>query len=329
MATHYTVLTHTGVAKIADAIRTGTRVEITSLAVGDGAGKLPAPSANTTRLVNEQHRAPINLSFIDENNTAWVVFEQVLPPEVGGWWIREVGLFDAAGDLIAVGNYPKQYKPLLDEGASTTQTVRVVILVSDTNAVTLKIDPSVVLATRQYVDRADTQLRTDLQQHIEEGDQRQRDALDKATKALGQQLSDLPDGARLKVAPGIDVDGLQGQPDYAATTQQLVQLRGRVNTGASMRKPTRSNVWDVAGTSDEIASTELLVHLRNTFVQDLRWVKIFESPMRGYTTYGVHEGEVISEIKITGQVEGDNDYIVVRVLQKLVGGQWYTVTRAS
>lgn len=152
MTEHYTILTDKGASKIAEAIRIGQQLEITHIALGDGDGKLPQPQSNATSLVKERYRAPINSAKVDEHNTAWVIFEQVLAPDIGGWWIREVGLYDKDGDLIAIGNYPEQYKPLLTEGASTTQTVTIVIQVLSSEAITLKIDPSVVLATRQYVD---------------------------------------------------------------------------------------------------------------------------------------------------------------------------------
>ena len=152
MTEHYTILTDKGASKIAEAIRVGQKIEITQMALGDGDGSLPKPQSNATSLVKERYRASINSAKVDEHNNAWVIFEQVLAPDIGGWWIREVGLYDKDGDLIAIGNYPEQYKPLLTEGASTTQTVSIVIQVLSSDAITLKVDPSVVLATRQYVD---------------------------------------------------------------------------------------------------------------------------------------------------------------------------------
>ena len=152
MTEHYTILTDKGASKIAEAIRVGQKIEITQMALGDGDGSLPKPQSNATSLVKERYRASINSAKVDEHNNAWVILEQVLAPDIGGWWIREVGLYDKDGDLIAIGNYPEQYKPLLTEGASTTQTVSIVIQVLSSDAITLKVDPSVVLATRQYVD---------------------------------------------------------------------------------------------------------------------------------------------------------------------------------
>ncbi|SFT96101.1 phage tail protein [Halomonas saccharevitans] len=153
MAQFYTLLTDVGQAKLANAVALGSTIDITELAVGDGGGSLPTPDSSATALVNEVRRAPINTSTTDPDNPSWIVVEQVLPPDVGGWTIREIGIFDVDGDLIGIGNYPETYKPVLAEGSSRTQTVRFVLEVSDTAAVTLKVDPSVVLATREYVDQ--------------------------------------------------------------------------------------------------------------------------------------------------------------------------------
>ncbi|WP_052704352.1 phage tail protein [Halomonas sp. S2151] len=153
MPQFYTLLTDTGQAKIANAVALGTQIEITQMAVGDGGGNPVTPDSSATTLVNEVRRAPINAVQTDDANPTWIVIEQVLPPDVGGWTIREVGVFDASGDLIAIGNLPETYKPVLAEGSSRTQTIRVVMEVSDTAAVTLRVDPSVVLATREYVDQ--------------------------------------------------------------------------------------------------------------------------------------------------------------------------------
>jgi hypothetical protein len=152
MAQFYTLLTQVGQAKLANAVALGNTIELTHLAVGDGGGSVPTPDSDRASLINEVRRAPINRVEVDADNPNWVVVEQVMPPDVGGWTIREIGVFDSAGDLIAYGNYPETYKPTLDEGSGRTQTVRMVLQVSDTAAVTLKVDPSVVLSTRKYVD---------------------------------------------------------------------------------------------------------------------------------------------------------------------------------
>lgn len=155
MSKFFTVLTKVGEAKLANATALGQTVQFEKLAIGDGNGALPVPDQNQTQLVNEVRRMPLNSVEIDENNPNWIICEQVIPEDVGGWTIREVGIYDVDGDLIAVGNFPETYKPILEEGSGRTQMVRVVLQVSATATVELKIDPSVVLATRQYVDIQD------------------------------------------------------------------------------------------------------------------------------------------------------------------------------
>ncbi|WP_320338616.1 phage tail-collar fiber domain-containing protein [Citrobacter freundii] len=153
MATKYlALLTNIGAAKLAKATALGTKVEITQLAVGDGNGVLPTPNPAQTALVHERRRAPLNMLTVDPANVSQIIAEQVIPEDVGGWWIREIGLFDKDGDMVAIANCAETYKPQLQEGSGRVQVIRVILIVSSTEAVTLKIDPAVVLATRQYVD---------------------------------------------------------------------------------------------------------------------------------------------------------------------------------
>lgn len=151
-AKFYTLLTDIGAAKLASAAALGVPLKITHMAVGSGGGALPTPNAQQTALVTEEHRAALNMLYIDPQNSSQIIAEQVIPENEGGWWIREVGLFDETGALIAVGNCPESYKPKLAEGSGRTQTVRMVLITSSTDNITLKIDPAVVLATRKYVD---------------------------------------------------------------------------------------------------------------------------------------------------------------------------------
>lgn len=154
MATKYfALLTNIGAAKLAKATALGTKVEITQLAVGDGNGVLPTPNPAQTALVHELRRAPLNMLTVDPANASQIIAEQVIPEDVGGWWIREIGLFDKDGDMVAIANCAETYKPQLQEGSGRVQVIRVILIVSSTEAVTLKIDPAVVLATRQYVDQ--------------------------------------------------------------------------------------------------------------------------------------------------------------------------------
>ena len=149
---YFALLTNQGAAKLANAAALGTKVNITQMAVGDGGGALPTPDPAQTKLIGEKRRASLNSLTIDAANGSQIIAEQIIPEGEGGFWIREIGLFDADGVMIAVANCAETYKPQLAEGSGRTQTVRMIIIVNSTSAVTLKIDPSVVLATRKYVD---------------------------------------------------------------------------------------------------------------------------------------------------------------------------------
>ncbi|MGL6230908.1 phage tail-collar fiber domain-containing protein [Aeromonas rivipollensis] len=151
-AIYFAIPTNVGQAKIANAIALGVPLKITAMGVGDGGGQPVTPDPAMTALPGEQRRAPINTLFQDPLNPSQLVAEQILPEDVGGWWVRCVGLYDETGTLIAIANAPDTYKPLLSSGAGRTQVIRIVLTVSDTSAVELKIDPAVVLATRKYVD---------------------------------------------------------------------------------------------------------------------------------------------------------------------------------
>lgn len=148
----FAILTNTGTAKQANADALGIAWKITQMGVGDANGTDPIPSAAQTALINERRRAPLNQLKVDPNNSAIIIAEQVIPEDVGGWWIREIGLYDADGDLVAIANCAPSFKPLLTQGSGRTQVVRMNMIVSNSSNMELKIDPSVVLATRAYVD---------------------------------------------------------------------------------------------------------------------------------------------------------------------------------
>ncbi|ELY7390870.1 phage tail protein [Cronobacter universalis] len=151
-AKYFALLTNQGAARMANAAALGTKLNLTQLAVGDGGGSLPTPDPAQTKLINQKRIAPLNMLSVDPVNTSQIIAEQIIPESEGGYWIREIGLYDDAGVLIAVANCPETYKPQLQEGSGRTQTIRLVLVVSATDAVALKIDPSVVLATRKYAD---------------------------------------------------------------------------------------------------------------------------------------------------------------------------------
>jgi phage-related tail fiber protein len=148
----FAMLTAVGEAKQANADALGIAWKITHMGVGDANGTDPIPGRLQTALINERRRAPLNQLKVDSNNASIIIAEQVIPEDVGGWWIRELGLYDEAGDLVAIANCAPSFKPQLSQGSGRTQVVRMNFIVSSAANVELKIDPSIVLATRKYVD---------------------------------------------------------------------------------------------------------------------------------------------------------------------------------
>lgn len=148
---YYCLLTTAGQAKVAAAIASGAPVAITQMALGDGGGAPVTPVENRAALVNEVNRGAVESLAIHPTNPNWLTAQRVIGPEVGGWVVREVGLFDASNTLIAYGNFPDSYKPVLAEGSGKELIIRVQFEVASTAAISLLIDPSVVLATQAWV----------------------------------------------------------------------------------------------------------------------------------------------------------------------------------
>ncbi|HHL6250107.1 TPA: phage tail protein, partial [Escherichia coli] len=149
------IITAAGAARLAAATTaTGQKLNITHMAVGDGNGNLPEPSASQTALNNEVWRGTLNKITQNSKAPNQVIAELVIPPEVGGFWMRELGLYDDSGTLIAVANMAESYKPLLAEGSGRSMVCRMFIIISDMNAVNLSVDSSVIAATQEYVNEA-------------------------------------------------------------------------------------------------------------------------------------------------------------------------------
>ncbi|HAJ7097372.1 TPA: phage tail protein [Escherichia coli] len=148
-----TVITDTGAQKLAQAaVPDGKPVRLTHMAVGDGGGTLPTPDSKQTSLVHEVWRHTVNRVTQDASHQNRIITELVVPPETGGFWIREIGVFDEFGDLIAVGNTAESYKPTVAEGSGRAQTFRTILTVSSTATVELNIDSTMLMASVDYVD---------------------------------------------------------------------------------------------------------------------------------------------------------------------------------
>jgi hypothetical protein len=154
MSKYKAVVTAAGAAKITAASAGGQQLSITHMAVGDGNGTLPTPTPTQTKLVNERSRARLNTLTVDKSIDNHIIAEIIIPADVGGFWMREMGLYDESGTLIAVSNMAESYKPKLEEGSGRTQTLRMVLIVSSTEAIQLIVGGDTVLATRDFVEDA-------------------------------------------------------------------------------------------------------------------------------------------------------------------------------
>ncbi|HIE0832691.1 TPA: tail fiber protein [Escherichia coli] len=231
-----TVITDTGAKKLAQAAAPdGKPVRLTHMAVGDGGGTLPTPDSKQTRLVHEVWRHTVNRVFLDATHQNRIIAELVIPPETGGFWIREIGVFDEHGDLIAVGNTAESYKPAVAEGSGRTQTFRTILTVSSTATVALTVDNTMVMATVDYVDDK-------LKEH--EQSRRHPDAsltakgftqLSSATNSTSEALAATPKA----VKAAYDLANRKYTAQDATTEQKgLVQLSNATNSVSEMMAAT-------------------------------------------------------------------------------------------
>lgn len=229
----FAILTAVGEAKQANADALGTPWAITQMGVGDANGTDPIPNRTQTALINERRRAPINELKVDPNNASIIIAEQVIPADIGGWWIREIGLYDAAGDLVAVANCAPSYKPQMSQGSGRTQVVRMNLIVSSAENVQLKIDPSVVVATRTYVDSKDSAHVAAADPHPQyltapEGDAKIAAAVAALVNSSPAALDTL---AEFATALGND-------PNFATTLTNLLALKAPLSSPAFTDSPT-------------------------------------------------------------------------------------------
>lgn len=148
----YTILTAIGKAKIANASALGNKVNFTTLKVGDGGGKYYNPTEAQEDLINTVWQGNINSISTDEKNPNWIVIEVIIPSNMGGFMIREAGIFDNENNMIAIGKYPETYKPIASDGSTKDLIIKMILEVSNTSSVTLKVDPTVIIATKKDIE---------------------------------------------------------------------------------------------------------------------------------------------------------------------------------
>ena len=150
-AQYFTVLTNYGTQAFAKALATNQPLRLSRFAVGDGNGQAVTPTADRTALVKETHRANVSAVSLDPRNNKQIIIELTIPEDVGGFYIREMGVFDSANKLVAYANAPESFKPTLESGSGKVQVLRMILKVSNSQAVTLSIDNSVIFVTRQQL----------------------------------------------------------------------------------------------------------------------------------------------------------------------------------
>ncbi|MEW5255571.1 phage tail protein, partial [Citrobacter freundii] len=291
MATkYYAVLTNVGAAKLANATALGAQVEITQMAVGDGNGVLPTPNQAQTALVHELRRKPLNSLSIDPNNANQIIAEQVIPEDEGGWWIREIGLFDKDGDMIAVANCAETYKPQLQEGSGRVQVVRMILIVSSTAAVTLKIDPSVVLATRQYVDDQIIQVKSYVDQkmaaHVAAADPHKQYAPKESPALTGRPTAPTAEGkdSSTQIANTAFVQAaiaalVGSSPEALDTLNELAAALGNDPNFATTVTNSLAGKMDKSANGSDIENVS--VFLQNLHLEELPNFAKYGAPMIG------------------------------------------------
>jgi phage-related tail fiber protein len=252
----FAILTNVGMAKQANADALGIPWKITEMGVGDANGTDPIPSATQTQLISEWRRRPLNQLKTDPANPAVLIAEQIIPADEGGKWIREIGLYDIDGDLVAVANCAPSFKPILSQGSGRTQIVRMNFIVTSTGNITLKIDPSVVLATRDYVDQ-------------------------KVLEELGKQ--DFKHSVRVATTAPVVLSGLQTIDGVALSAEARVLVKNQAAAKDNgLYSVSAAGVWTRSADADSSLEVTpgLLVHVeRGTTNGDSIWQLVTDAPI--------------------------------------------------
>ncbi|WP_366656634.1 phage tail protein [Fodinicurvata sp. EGI_FJ10296] len=222
---YYTILTDTGRGELAAAMADDSPLGIAEAALGDGGGQSYDPTPDQTALVGEWHRRPVNRITVDPANPHWVVVEVVVPMSVGGHYVREVGLVDSDGALIAIAKFPPTYKPTLIAGTGSDLIIRVILEVANADSVELLIDPTVVTASRAYVDQTVGAMAGDL------------------TQAIGTLADDLDDAAWRPVIDAID----KADPSTAGLPTAAAVIAAVNDALAAGLRPRRVTILDNPG----------------------------------------------------------------------------------
>ena len=288
----FAILTAVGEAKHANAIAMGLDWMFTEMGLGDANGTDPVPDRLQTQLINEWRRAPINQIRVDAANPNTVITEQIIPPEVGGEWIREIGLYDVDGDLVAVANCAPSYKPLLDQGSGKTQVVRMNFIVSSSANIVLKIDPAVVLATREYVD-------TKIQEELNKLDSKQ--------------------SARVAATAAIALSNLQTIDDVAVVAGDRVLVTAQAEAQDNGLYVVSAEGWTRSADADNSLEVTpgLFIHVEEGAIHgDTLWQLVTDAPI----TLGVTALQFETLIGPSGVIAGTFRSVTVDALGRVIAG---------
>ncbi|EDN7233909.1 phage tail protein [Salmonella enterica subsp. enterica] len=242
----YTLLTDRGMAKIASALADKKQIHLQKMAVGDGGGQYYEPTASQTKLRHEVWRGEMNTLTTAPNNPNWLIAELVLPEDIGGWYMREVGVFDDEGELIAIGKFPESYKPLLPGGCGKQVCIRLIMEVSNTTAVTLTVDPSIVLATRDYVDARLNEHEHSTNHPDATLTQKGFTQLSNATDSDDETKAATPKAVKAAMAEARNHthtwNQITGVPDGTLTQKGIVKLNAATNSSSTSEAATPSAV---------------------------------------------------------------------------------------
>ncbi|MCT8975484.1 phage tail protein [Clostridium sp. CX1] len=239
----YTILTKLGKSKIANVSALGIKLNLVKFQVGDGGGTYYNPTEEQTQLKNKVWEGNINSVIVDENNPNWIVMETVIPADQGGFMIREAGIFDDEGNLVVIGKYPETYKPIASEGSSKDLIIRMILEVSNTASVTLKVDPTVILATKKDIQVLQNQISNikvpvtkvngktgDVVLKAEDIKLNDGTTLEDSNNTINRHLADTTSGAHKASNISANVTGITGS-DVQTILSNLFQYANNGKTG--------------------------------------------------------------------------------------------------
>lgn len=293
----YTILTTIGKAKIANSSALGTNLNLTQFAVGDSNGKYYNPTEQQTTLINEVWRGNIGSISVDADNPNWIIIEVIIPSVNGGFMIREGGVFDIEGDLIAIAKYPETYKPLSTDGSTKDLVIRMILEVSNTANVTLKVDPTVIIATKKDI--------LDIKGYISNHESKAASITQSGHVKLNNTLTSESTTEALTAAQGkILDDKIESQKSDIVSLNKIKKNITISTTGWTLDSATNLYKYKIED-ADITADTIVDVNIK---VTDLEKASDFKSANESFLGYveiyseSIPTSNILCDLKLTKQV---------------------------